>query len=170
MGQMPSSLKAPILPYEAEARMATELAPKIAARLGEGATLKLQVEGRKGEAEPLPPMAARLVLDMLEELARGNAVTVNAIEAEITTQQAADLLNISRPSLIELLNEGKLPTVASEPTGASHSEAVLAYKTKAMPSARRPSMRCRPCTRNSGSSDRRTAPSGLPRRQRPLPG
>jgi hypothetical protein len=42
----------------------------------------------KGQTEPLPPVAARLVLDLLEELARGNAVTVNAIEAELTTQQA----------------------------------------------------------------------------------
>ena len=131
MGQMPSSLKAPMLPSEAEARVAAELARKIAARLGEGATLKLQLEGKKGEAEPLPPVAARLVLDLLEELARGNAVTVSAIEAEITTQQAADLLNISRPSLIQLLDDGKLPYRRIGTHRRIPLEAVLAYKAEA---------------------------------------
>jgi excisionase family DNA binding protein len=130
MGHMSSSLKGPILPSEAEARMAAELARKIAA-LGEGATLKVQVEGKKGEAEPLPPIATRLVLDLLEELARGNAVTVNGIEAEITTQQAADLLNISRPSLIQLLDEGKLPYRRIGTHRRIPLEAVLAYKAQA---------------------------------------
>jgi excisionase family DNA binding protein len=131
MGHMSSSFRGPILPSEAEARMAAELARKIAARLGEGKSLKLQVEGKKGEAEPLPPVAARLVLDLLEELARGNAVTVNGIEAEITTQQAADLLNISRPSLIQLLDEGKLPYRRIGTHRRIPLEPVLAYKAEA---------------------------------------
>jgi excisionase family DNA binding protein len=45
---------------------------------------------------------------MLEELGRGNAVTVIRAQRELTTQQAADMLHISRPSLIQLLEEKNL--------------------------------------------------------------
>jgi excisionase family DNA binding protein len=107
MGKVVTSPAGPVLPSEAEAKMACELSRKIAARLGAGATVKIEV-GDKAGALTLPPIAARLVLDLLEELARGNAVTLNAIRAELTTQQAADLLNISRPSLIQLLDDGKI--------------------------------------------------------------
>ena len=57
----------------------------------------------------LPPVAARLVLGLLKELARGNAVTLNTVSPELTTREAADLLNISRPMLIQLLDDGKIP-------------------------------------------------------------
>ncbi len=57
----------------------------------------------------LPPFAARLLLEALTALAEGHAVTVIPIPAELTTQAAADILNVSRPYLIKLLDGGKLP-------------------------------------------------------------
>jgi excisionase family DNA binding protein len=57
----------------------------------------------------LPPFAARLLLDALTALAEGHAVTVVPVPAELTTQEAADILNVSRPYLIKLLDERKLP-------------------------------------------------------------
>ena len=57
----------------------------------------------------LPTFAARLLFDALTALAEGHAVTVVPVPAELTTQEAADILNVSRPYLIKLLDERKLP-------------------------------------------------------------
>lgn len=57
----------------------------------------------------LPQLALRLLADVLAEIANGNAVTVAPVHGELTTQQAADLINVSRPYLIKLLDERQVP-------------------------------------------------------------
>ncbi|MDP2310137.1 MAG: excisionase family DNA-binding protein [Pseudomonadota bacterium] len=73
------------------------------------AVVRVQLEGAPEEAVTLPTQAFELLMRVLAHLANGNAVTIVPVHAEVTTQQAADVLNVSRPYLIKLLDEGKLP-------------------------------------------------------------
>jgi excisionase family DNA binding protein len=57
----------------------------------------------------LPRQALVLLRDLLTEMAQGNAVTILPTHAELTTQEAANMLNVSRPHLVKLLEKGELP-------------------------------------------------------------
>jgi excisionase family DNA binding protein len=75
-----------------------------------GAHVHLECEGDPGEVEvTLPRQAIELLKDALEQLASGNAVTIVTVHAELTTHQAAEILNVSRPYLIKLLEAGHIP-------------------------------------------------------------
>ena len=65
--------------------------------------------GRQQVALHVPSAVRRLLVRVLSELAQGNGVTVLPVTAELTTQQAADFLNVSRPYLVGLLEAGKIP-------------------------------------------------------------
>jgi excisionase family DNA binding protein len=95
----------PMLPSEEEVHLAQESSRMLSTMLdttGEG--LRLSLGSQKMEVE-LPASAVRLLVDILSNMAEGNAITLIAIHAELTTQQAADLLNVSRKFLIDVLLE-----------------------------------------------------------------
>ncbi|MEV5749881.1 helix-turn-helix domain-containing protein [Actinoallomurus sp. NPDC052308] len=61
------------------------------------------------DALVLPREVVDMVAFILIQAAQGRGVNVMPLKAELTTQQAADILNVSRPYLIGLLEDGKIP-------------------------------------------------------------
>ncbi|VVO13724.1 helix-turn-helix domain-containing protein [Pseudomonas fluorescens] len=99
------------LPLEREVQAAIEGQRTLAAFLTTHfETQHIQIFDEQNEAHTveLPTSALRLLVDILAELAAGNAVKVVPVHAELTTQEAADLLNVSRPHLVKLLESGEL--------------------------------------------------------------
>lgn len=121
------------LPSEAEAVLAKETSRLLASRLHKGAPMQLQIlDGDSpGSTLKLPASAVGLLVRILEEMARGNAVTLIPVHAELTTQEAADMLNISRPSLIQLLDEGKIEFRRVGTHRRVRFEALMNYKRRA---------------------------------------
>jgi excisionase family DNA binding protein len=100
------------LPVEREVAAAVESQRALAGYLStQLETQRIQIFDAKNQAHQveLPTSALRLLVDILSELAEGNAVKVVPIHAELTTQEAADMLNVSRPHLVKLLEGGALP-------------------------------------------------------------
>jgi excisionase family DNA binding protein len=121
------------LPSDAEAQVAKETSRILASRMRRADSLKLRIidERKPGVTVNLPATAVRLLVRILEEMARGNAVTLIPVQAELTTQEAADMLNISRPSLIQLLDEGKLEYRRVGTHRRVRFESLIEYKGRA---------------------------------------
>lgn len=130
---MPGPMYEATTPTEADALLARESLERLA-RLpgGEGVDLKIQIQADKQPGDPiiLPSSALRLLKDILAEMAQGHAVTLLPVRAELTTQQAAELLNVSRPYLIGLLEEGKIPFRLVGQHRRVRLNDLLAYKRK----------------------------------------
>jgi excisionase family DNA binding protein len=121
-----------MLPSEADAALAKETGRVLASRLGDNNLVRLQImDGGSRATVKLPAAAARLLVRILDEMARGNAVTLIPVHAELTTQEAADMLHISRPSLIQLLDEGKMEYRRIGTHRRVRFDALMKYKRKA---------------------------------------
>lgn len=101
----------PLLPSEVDIKLAKESSRALSMIMATKEAVQsvtIQSDGEKTRVE-LPMSAFRLFIDILANLSQGNAVQVVPVHAELTTQEAADLLMVSRPYFIKLLDEGKIP-------------------------------------------------------------
>ena len=98
------------LPSEHDRTLARKSGRDLARLVGgdRDVTVRVLAEGSPEEVV-LPASAIRFLVGLLTEMARGNAVMLMPIDAELTTQQAADLLNVSRPFLVQLVDSGEIP-------------------------------------------------------------
>ena len=113
MAAMTTRTREPIVPTAQDAAIAREASRMLAPYVEHLENLRFQVGEEKKVTQKLllPATAVRLLLDLLTEMAAGNAITLIPVHAQLTTQQAADVLNVSRPFLVNLLEQGKIPYV-----------------------------------------------------------
>ncbi|MGH2583600.1 MAG: helix-turn-helix domain-containing protein [Dehalococcoidia bacterium] len=82
------------------------------------------------DAVALPESVSRLLHRLVHSLAQGQAVTLVSMDKLLTTQQAADLLNVSRPYLVKLLEEGEMPHQKVGTHRRVRFEDVMTYKRR----------------------------------------
>jgi excisionase family DNA binding protein len=93
-----------------------------------GASAKLV--SPEGEELEIPGSVYSLLVRIVNEMDRGNGITIMPVHAELTTQQAAELLNVSRPYLIKLLRDDEIPFHKVGRHRRVRVEDLLAYKER----------------------------------------
>jgi excisionase family DNA binding protein len=108
---MPATLDAQVVtPTPSDANLARVASQRMAAIIGKVQNPKIRIQKDNEPAEPIdfPPAALKLLMAILNQMAKGNAVTLIPVHAELTTSEAAEILNVSRPYLVSLLETGKI--------------------------------------------------------------
>ncbi len=106
MSTMATQRPGPVPPSEHDIRLARESSRRLSPYMK--ADLRVRIEDDDEPDILLPAAAVRLLVHLLAQMAEGNAVTLMPIHAQLTSQQAADLLGVSRPFLVKLLDEKKI--------------------------------------------------------------
>lgn len=116
------------LPSERDREQA-KLVQRRLAQLQHSDRCQLRLHAPSGEETvELPYAVVTLLNRILTEMADGNAVTLVPVHAELTTSQAADLLNISRPHFVKLLESGAIPHTKVGSHRRIRAEDVLRYR------------------------------------------
>ena len=124
---MKAQATGPVQPSAEDTRIARCAAEKLA-RAGSRDAARLHL-GDSGYID-LPASAVSILADVLEHFAEGRAVVLATREFEVSTQRAADILNVSRPYLVELLETGKIPFRRVGTHRRVRLDDVLAYQTE----------------------------------------
>jgi len=118
----------PIVAPPEEAAQVAELHDLLEHRLSDEAPATLV--GPDGEQLPLPRSVYQVLVQVVHEMAQGHAVAVMPYHAQLTTQQAADLLGVSRPHLVKLLDDGKIAFTRPTKHRRVRLADLIAYKSQ----------------------------------------
>lgn len=120
------------LPDEVEIKNAEQLRTIVASQIKEGepTTLSLALESGEMQTVTLAPALTASLMEVLRLVSSGRGFRMIPVEAELTTQQAADLLNVSRPFLVNLLENGDVPFTKTGRHRRVRADDLFAYKEK----------------------------------------
>ena len=106
---MNTAIRVPSPEEAALAKLCSQELAGVLATNGDQQNFSFTDQAGKAHAITLPQPALTLFIEVLTQLGEGNIVQITPIHAELTTQQAADMLNMSRPTFIKLLDEDIIP-------------------------------------------------------------
>lgn len=119
----------PLVPTEAEAIMAGEVSRVLAMQtIRDEVRIELKDDKNQSMAIILPSSIVRMLQYILTEMALGNAVALMSINAEMTTQEAAEYLNVSRLFVVKQIDAGHIPHHKVGTHSRIRVQDLLAYK------------------------------------------
>jgi excisionase family DNA binding protein len=116
------------LPSASEKAAANRLRKILAAHASGDAKLRVLDDNNEPAEVTLTPALSSLLMELLRHVGRGDAVTLVPVSQMLTTQQAADILNVSRPFLVGLLDKGEIKHVLVGRHRRIKAEDLFAYK------------------------------------------
>lgn len=121
-----------MIPSEHDRQLAADLSHTLGALAQTEGDFTVTIAGEGGVTTELriPSLALRLLFAALSEMACGNGVSLLPLNAELTTQEAADVLNVSRPYLVGLLEKGEMPFRMVGNQRRVRLQEVVAYKAR----------------------------------------
>ncbi|HSI61560.1 MAG TPA: helix-turn-helix domain-containing protein [Candidatus Saccharimonadia bacterium] len=122
------ALNEPLVPTEKDVLLAQEFQRQMGGlKFGKKQSIGFQIEGRPVS---VPVAAARLLLDALASMAEGRTLTVVPLDEEVSPQEAAELLNVSRPYAARLFDKGAIPSRKVGTHRRALTRDVLAYRQR----------------------------------------
>ena len=122
------TLSETLVPSEKEVMMARESRRQIGSmKFGRKESVGMQIEGKQVS---VPVGAARLLIPAISNMAEGKALAMIPLEDEVSPQEAAELLNVSRPFAAKLFDEGAFPSRKVGTHRRALTMDVLAYKQR----------------------------------------
>ena len=118
------------LPDHEQAQLARESAQALSNLLGRLPKSQRARVSLDGSEIILPAQALSLLRELLVEMAQGHAVTIVPTHAELTTQEAANFLNVSRPYVVKLLEQGEIAFSKAGTHRRIRYQDLLAYRAK----------------------------------------
>lgn len=121
------------IPTPEESKVAGEVLQKLTSHLSRARNVDLTLSASKRNVEhvPIPERAVEMLAEILRQMAAGNAIAILPVRQEITTQEAAELMNVSRPYVVALVEKGELPCHKVGSHRRIPLAALLAFKAKA---------------------------------------
>jgi excisionase family DNA binding protein len=128
----------PVRPTQRDARLARRSASELSRLKEQRGAMKVTVSVGGDEAElPIPDVVLGMLQVILEEVAQGRGIALSLLDQEVSTQRGAELLNVSRPYFIKLLESGRIPFRKVGTHRRVRTADVLEYKARADAEAER---------------------------------